>query len=209
MRTGARWAEIQELFDQLSDLDEPVRSRQLEERCGDDTDLRNSLLSLLRSDGRKGDPFQHAIGAAAESLLEDHRDRLIGARVGPYRIVSVLGHGGMSTVYRGERDDSSHRVVAIKVLQNALLHPRLRSRLQSERHILGTLDHRYLARLIDSGELEDGTPYLVMEHVDGVSHTRRARAVGAVCRGVLGGALRTPQPRGPPRHQVLEHLRHR
>jgi hypothetical protein len=98
MKTGARWDEIQELFDQLSDLDEPVLSRQLAERCGEDTDLRNSVQSLLKSDRRKGDPFQHAIGAAAESLLEDHRDRLIGTRVGPYRIVSVLGHGGMSTV---------------------------------------------------------------------------------------------------------------
>jgi serine/threonine protein kinase len=76
----------------------------------------------------------------------------------------------MSTVYRGERDDSQYQqTVAIKVLQYATLHPRLRSRLHSERHILATLDHPSIARLIDSGDLEDGTPYLVMEHVDGVS----------------------------------------
>ena len=76
----------------------------------------------------------------------------------------------MSTVYRGERDDSQYQqTVAIKVLQHATLHPRLRSRLHSERHILATLDHPSIARLIDSGELEDGTPYLVMEHVDGES----------------------------------------
>jgi tetratricopeptide (TPR) repeat protein/tRNA A-37 threonylcarbamoyl transferase component Bud32 len=90
--------------------------------------------------------------------------------VGPYRVVSILGHGGMSTVYRGERDDSQYQqTVAIKVLQHAALHPRLRSRLHSERHILATLDHSSIARLIDSGDLEDGTPYLVMEHVDGES----------------------------------------
>jgi tetratricopeptide (TPR) repeat protein len=76
----------------------------------------------------------------------------------------------MSTVYRGERDDSQYQqTVAIKVLQHATLHPRLRSRLHSERHILATLDNPSIARLIDSGELEDGTPYLVMEFVDGVS----------------------------------------
>jgi tetratricopeptide (TPR) repeat protein len=76
----------------------------------------------------------------------------------------------MSTVYRGERDDSQYKqTVAIKILQHATLHPRLRSRLHSERHILATLDHPSIARLIDSGDLEDGTPYLVMEHVDGES----------------------------------------
>jgi tetratricopeptide (TPR) repeat protein/tRNA A-37 threonylcarbamoyl transferase component Bud32 len=85
-------------------------------------------------------------------------------------VVSILGHGGMSTVYRGERDDSQyHQTVAIKVLQHATVHPRLRSRLHSERHILATLDNPSIARLIDSGDLEDGTPYLIMEFVDGES----------------------------------------
>ena len=122
------------------------------------------------SDARREDALLHAIGNAAESLLEDHQDRLIGTRVGPYRVVSILGHGGMSTVYRGERDDAQYQqTVAIKVLQHATVHPRLRSRLHSERHILATLDHSSIARLIDSGDLEDGTPYLVMEYVDGES----------------------------------------
>jgi eukaryotic-like serine/threonine-protein kinase len=166
----ARWQQIQSLFDQLADLDGDERARRLDSSCGNDDDLRTSVQSLLTLDRRREDPLLNAIGAAAESLLEDHRDRLIGTRVGPYRIVSILGHGGMSVVYRGERDDSQyHQTVAIKVLQHATLHPRLRSRLHSERHILATLDHPSIARLIDSGDLEDGTPYLVMEHVDGES----------------------------------------
>jgi serine/threonine protein kinase/tetratricopeptide (TPR) repeat protein len=166
----ARWQQIQTLFDQLADVEIAERAAQLEKSCGDDTELRLSVTSLLDLDHRREDPLLDAIGTAAESLLEDHRDRLIGTRVGPYRVVSILGHGGMSTVYRGERDDSQYQqTVAIKVLQHAALHPRLRSRLHSERHILATLDHTSIARLIDSGDLEDGTPYLVMEHVDGES----------------------------------------
>jgi serine/threonine protein kinase len=166
----ARWQQIQSLFEQLVDTGENERAVYLARACGDDTDLRSSVESLLKSDARREDVLQHAIGEAAESLLEAHQDRLIGTRVGPYRIVSILGHGGMSTVYRGERDDSQYKqIVAIKVLQHATLHPRLRSRLHSERHILATLDHPSIARLIDSGDLEDGTPYLVMEHVDGKS----------------------------------------
>jgi eukaryotic-like serine/threonine-protein kinase len=166
----ARWLEIQSLFEQLIDEGPGDRTARLASVCGNDAELRSSVESLLNSDARREDALLHAIGEAAESLLEDHRDRLIGTRVGPYRVVSILGHGGMSTVYRGERDDSQYQqTVAIKVLQHATLHPRLRSRLHSERHILATLDHPSIARLIDSGDLEDGTPYLVMEHVDGES----------------------------------------
>jgi len=166
----ARWQQIQSLFEQLIDEGADDRTAHLASVCGDDMELRSSVESLLKSDARREDVLSHAIGEAAESLLEQHQDRLIGTRVGAYRIVSVLGHGGMSIVYRGERADSQYRqTVAIKVLQHATLHPRLRSRLHSERHILATLDHPSIARLIDSGDLEDGTPYLVMEHVDGES----------------------------------------
>src|SRR5580693_2737298 len=166
----ARWHQIKSVFEQVADMEGAERIAQLDRCCGDDFDLRVSVQSLLTLDAAGEDPLLNAVGAAAESLLDDHRDRLIGTRVGPYRIVSILGHGGMSTVYRGERDDSQyHQTVAIKVLQHASVHPRLRSRLHSERHILATLDNPSIARLIDSGDLEDGTPYLVMEFVDGES----------------------------------------
>jgi serine/threonine protein kinase/tetratricopeptide (TPR) repeat protein len=166
----ARWQQIQSLFEQLIDKDAGERAVRLATACGEDLELFSSVESLLNSDSGREDPLLNVIGEAAESLLEEHQDRLIGTRIGPYRVVSILGYGGMSTVYRGERDDSQYQqTVAIKVLQHATLHPRLRSRLHSERHILATLDHPSIARLIDSGDLEDGTPYLVMEHVDGES----------------------------------------
>jgi serine/threonine protein kinase/tetratricopeptide (TPR) repeat protein len=166
----ARWQQIHSLFKQMIDTGVGDRAARLASACGDDVALRSSVESLLESDARREDVLLNAIGEAAESLLQDHQDRLIGTRIGPYRVVSILGHGGMSVVYRGERDDAQYQqTVAIKVLQHATLHPRLRSRLHSERHILATLDHPSIARLIDSGDLEDGTPYLVMEHVDGES----------------------------------------
>src|SRR5258708_19827369 len=166
----ARWHQIKSVFEQVDGVDAAERLAQLDRCCGDDSDLRSSVQSLLSRDGSKEDPLLHAVGAAAESLLEDHRDRLLGTRVGPYRVVSILGHGGMSVVYRGERDDSQYRqLVAIKVLQHATVHPRLRSRLHSERHILATLDHGSIARLIASADLAHGTPYLVIEYVDGAS----------------------------------------
>jgi eukaryotic-like serine/threonine-protein kinase len=168
MISRARWQQIQSLFGEVMDAPPRERAQYLDRSCGDDTDLRRSVESLLASDDKKDDPLASVISNAAESLLAEHQDRLVGTRVGPYRIVSILGHGGMSTVYRAERDDSQYRqTVAVKVLHHASLHPRLRGRLHSERHILATLAHPSIARLIDSGDLDDGTPYLVMEHVDG------------------------------------------
>jgi serine/threonine protein kinase/tetratricopeptide (TPR) repeat protein len=175
MIAHARWQKIQSLFEEIADSGPAERAARLASSCGDDAELRKSVELLLASDQRTEDPLMNAIGEAAESLLVEHQDRLLGTRIGAYRVVSILGHGGMSTVYRGERDDSQYQqTVAIKVLHYATLHPRLRSRLHSERHILATLDHPSIARLIDSGDLEDGTPYLVMEHVDG-------EAVDAYC----------------------------
>ncbi len=165
-----RWQQIQSLFEQVVDAPPAEQAARLASACGGDGELLRSVESLLASDRSAEDPLMHVISEAAESLLVEHQDRLIGTRVGNYRIVSILGHGGMSTVYRGERDDAKYQqTVAIKVLHHALMHPRLRSRLHSERHILATLAHPSIARLIDSGEFEDGTPYLVMEHVDGES----------------------------------------
>jgi serine/threonine protein kinase len=170
MISRARWQQIQSVFEEVIDASPIERANRLAASCGGDTDLKRSVESLLASDQRTEDPLLNAISEAAESLLVEHQDRLVGTHVGHYRIVSVLGHGGMSTVYRGERADAQYQQsVAVKVLHHAALHPRLRNRLHSERHILATLAHASIARLIDSGDLEDGTPYLVMEHVDGES----------------------------------------
>jgi serine/threonine protein kinase/Tfp pilus assembly protein PilF len=164
----ARWQRIQSVFEEVIDIPPQERAGRLANSCGSDSELKRSVESLLASDERTADPLLNAISEAAESLLTDQQDRLVGTRIGHYRIVSVLGHGGMSTVYRGERDDAQYRqTVAVKVLHFTALHPRLRNRLQSERHILATLAHPSISRLIDSGELDDGTPYLVMEYVDG------------------------------------------
>ncbi|HTC39381.1 MAG TPA: hypothetical protein VK693_10535, partial [Steroidobacteraceae bacterium] len=83
----ARWHQIRSVFEQVADMDGAERSAQLDKCCGEDADLRVSVQSLLARDSSKEDPLLHAVGAAAESLLEDHRDRLLGTRVGPYRVV--------------------------------------------------------------------------------------------------------------------------
>jgi serine/threonine-protein kinase len=92
-----------------------------------------------------------------------------GRRIGPYRIVRVIGSGGMGIVYLAERaDDSFRQQVAIKLVRSRLVDPETERRLMDERQILANLDHPNIARLFDGGATEDGTPYLVMEYIDGV-----------------------------------------
>ncbi|MEM8917435.1 MAG: serine/threonine-protein kinase [Pseudomonadota bacterium] len=90
-------------------------------------------------------------------------------QIGAYRILRLLGKGGMGSVYLGERvsDDFDH-VVAIKLIKPGLLSHRLIERFRRERQILAQLNHQHIAHLHDGGEKEDGSPYIVMEYVDGI-----------------------------------------
>jgi len=91
-----------------------------------------------------------------------------GAAIGAYRIIRLLGTGGMGAVYLAERADETFRQqVAIKVVAGALARPDLVERFLTERRILASLDHPHIARLLDAGTTADGQPYVAMEYVDG------------------------------------------
>ena len=91
-------------------------------------------------------------------------------RIGPYRILSTLGAGGMGEVFLAERDDAQFdQRVAIKVVHTSLASRAVHSRLKMERQILAQLNHPNIARLLDGGSMQGGASYLVMEYVDGVA----------------------------------------
>ena len=101
--------------------------------------------------------------------------------LGPYRLLSELGRGGMGTVWLAERaDDAYHARVAIKIVRGGFADAELARRFRAERQVLADLTHPHIARLLDGGDAPDGTPYLVMEYVDGAAITKYAaeRALG-------------------------------
>lgn len=104
---------------------------------------------------------------AAVDAVEDEEDA--PARIGAYRIVERIGRGGMGSVYRGERmtGDFTH-VAAIKLIKPGLLSSALVDRFQRERQTLAALRHPNIAQLHDGGETDSGSPYIVMEYVDGL-----------------------------------------
>jgi len=97
-------------------------------------------------------------------------------RVGPYQLLELLGSGGMGAVYRARRTDRDFETeVAVKLLQPGLGGTEASRRFERERQILAELSHPGIAHLVDGGTSNDGTPYLVMELVEG-------RPIDAYCR---------------------------
>lgn len=147
-------------------LDQPSDSREawLTETYADQEDLRRRVLQMLQNEGAASARLRTG-GARAEIAPP-----VAPTRVGNYKILDLIGQGGMGAVYRGQRDtgDFDH-VAAIKVIRPGLLSETLRERFQRERQTLANLNHPGIAKLFDGGTLEDGSPYFVMELVDGTS----------------------------------------
>lgn len=193
---AARWARTQELFHRAADLSPDAQRALLDAECGDDLVLRAEVEALLAGDVAGAPVLDGAVARVAHALLPDARTTPIpeGA-FGPYRLTRVLGEGGMGVVYLAERDDLSS-VAAIKILRDAWLSPARRERFLLEQRTLAQLNHPSIARLFDAGTLDDGTPWIAMEYVEGESLGDYARRLAlpilarlqlmrAVCEAVL------------------------
>src|SRR5688572_22373654 len=147
------------------------RGEYVRRACGaDETLLSHVLLALGDAVGEKAAQEQGFWDdvAAGESNTATLVESLEGQRLGAYRIGRKLGSGGMGDVYLAERaDDEYQQRVAIKIVRGGTFSPQIQSRLRMERQILATLQHPNIARLLDGGRTADGTPYLVMEYIDG------------------------------------------
>lgn len=160
-----------------------LMSRLLDEALPLDEEARRRWLEALSPEHRfLADALQHALlpGAATEdsaALLEagtgGYVDRLRGGprpseAVGPYRLIRLLGQGGMAEVWLARRADGAFkRDVALKLPLLLGLRQDLASRFARERDILAALEHPNIARLYDAGVSSDGLPYLAMEYVAG------------------------------------------
>ncbi len=163
------FARAEALFAAAGDLDPAERRSFLEREC-DDAELRDYVLSLLDERGPVESRIEATIVDAMTAVFSgDETDRYRGEKIGAYRVVRLLGSGGMGMVYLAERADGQFdQQVAIKLGRHRLVTPEAEGRLKSERQILADLDHPNIARLFDGGTTDDDVPYLVMEYVDGL-----------------------------------------
>ncbi|MFQ5424069.1 MAG: serine/threonine-protein kinase [Phycisphaerae bacterium] len=174
--TQPQQEQVERLLERALDVPAEARAAMLESAC-DDPAVRTEVESLLAArpaaDRLLNAPL--ADGAAfAEALrdLSEHADTGSDAfedpkQIGPYRILSRLGEGGMGTVYLAEQTEPLRRRVAIKLIKPGMDTRSVLRRFDAERQALALMNHPNVARALDAGATPEGRPYFVMELVDG------------------------------------------
>ena len=164
-----RWQKVKQILETAIALPGNQQSAYVEKVCGEDSELRGEVLSLLQSHEQAGSIFLNnpvadlrSAAAPAPALSR------IGRRIGAYQIITEIAHGGMGEVYRATRADGAYdQQVAIKLVRVGFDTPELLERFRHERQILATLEHPNIARLLDAGTTDEGIPYFVMELIEG------------------------------------------
>ena len=164
-----RWERIEEVCFGAMQLEGGERVSFLEARCAGDPELRAAVEALLRAGDTRPDFLERPVVAlSADPGLTSPEVEPGADRIGPYRIVRPLGHGGMGDVFLAVRDGDGFRTtVALKVIRRGFDTERVLDRFRQERRILAELRHANIAALVDGGATEDGRPYFVMEFVEG------------------------------------------
>ncbi|MDZ4812109.1 MAG: serine/threonine-protein kinase [Pseudomonadota bacterium] len=177
---GERWKQLRALFEHVVVLPHSERSAFIDRECeaqGIDAALRAELMALLAADTASSVGAEPLAELAPDLLkelqaysAETEHQLPPGSRFGPWELRRELGRGGMGAVYLVARVDGDFgQNGALKLIRPGLDRSELQRRFRAERRILSALQHPGIASLLDGGETQDGTPYLVMEYVDGVS----------------------------------------
>src|SRR5262245_48111824 len=180
MMNAERYQLVKRIFlDVCRSTEAPERAALLQRAFGEDTQIRSEFESLLAQDQRAQ---QFLETPAVEAATIFHGANGISAeiapglpdRIGRYRIVDVLGHGGMGVVYRAQQENP-RRLVALKVIRPELATPSMKRRLEYEAQLLGRLQHPCIAQVYEAGVASarfGDQPFFAMELVSGASLNR-------------------------------------
>src|SRR5678816_1904530 len=164
----AQWESLKEIFHAALALQPQERATYLEQACSGDIPLRHAVESLLKSHEETNNFVDTPAFHAAADMLLDGCELKANRTVGHYRIISLLGQGGMGKVYLTE-DTRLGRKVALKVLPHDLAANTNRiRRFEQEARAAAALNHPNIAHIYEVGE-EGATHFIAMEFVDGVT----------------------------------------
>ena len=160
---------LRDLFEQAIELPAGEQTAFVASACGEDDELRRELKALLRADGNASrETFWQRSALQNQVLADGAVTSSIGETVGTYRLVELIGRGGMGAVYRAERIDAAYeKCVAVKLIDGIFQSADIIAHFRAERQILAGLEHPNIARLLDGGARSDGSPYLVMDYIEG------------------------------------------
>jgi serine/threonine-protein kinase len=180
-----RWQAVQEVFAQAVNLPAEEQPAAVVALCHGDASMVAEVMELLEEDGRDQPVLDSSIDQAARAVLDfGPLPSLIEKQIGPYKLLRLLGEGGMGVVYLAERSDIGGKV-AIKLLRDAWLSPMRRQRFRMEQLTLAQMSHPSIARIYDTNMLEDGTPWFVMEYAEGLPLTDHWQQKGGTIRECL------------------------
>lgn len=163
-----RWNKTEDLYYAALELDAGDRESFIEQQSQGDESLKREVLSLLASADRQDSFMEEPAAPMALNILRSERTDLVGKTIARYRIIGVLGHGGMGEVYLAH-DPSLDRKVALKILPTTITDNRLRvQRFQQEARAASAISHPNVAHIYEIGEANE-FHYITMEYVKGAT----------------------------------------
>ncbi len=198
-----RWARASELFDELADSDRTERDAKIAalREAGEDPGVVEQLVAMLAADAEASGVLDRGVQAMAPTVVDALAQGQQAAvdeagpppvSIGRFRLVRLLGRGGMGEVYLAESTQGDFvQQVALKLLKRGMDSDDILRRFAQERRILAQLNHAHIAGLVDGGVSAEGRPYYAMEYVAGEPLTdyARHRALGARERVQLMAAI--------------------
>lgn len=178
----AREGEEERLFRELVNLEmalqrrdgQPANWEDYQKRFPDRHLPNEGALELTNAFIGQENDKKYDIDMTTDGQLEpgDHAAAKIPAdrlkQIGPYRLLQLLGEGGMGAVWMADQEKPVRRRVALKLIKAGLDNKQIIARFEAERQALAMMDHQNIAKVLDAGATEDGLPYFVMELVQGV-----------------------------------------
>jgi eukaryotic-like serine/threonine-protein kinase len=171
------WKKIESIFHAALEKEQSAREQFVRQACDSDPSLCQEILSLLTASGGTEEFLNApALYVAARALASS--EAVVGpARrvlplpdfIGHYRVIRLLGEGGMGLVLLAEQTTPVRRHVALKLIRAGLYDDSALQRFRSEQQSLAMMDHPAIAKVFDAGSTPEGQPYFVMEYLEGAS----------------------------------------
>ena len=197
-RATSQWQRAWNVFHDALDRPAEERDAFVDGACKDDDELKSAVSKLLVAHASVGDEdFLDTPALMAGGLEQDNELQLkTGDQLGPYRLIDIIGEGGMGVVYCARQNEPVKREVAIKLLQTGIATREVLARFEAERQALAMMNHSNIAKIYDAGSTQSGLPFFVMEYVDGspvtafcdelqLSIAERLHLFQRICDGVL------------------------
>jgi serine/threonine protein kinase len=171
-------SDAKSIFGQALEIESAAdRAAYLERACGSDAALRAEVDDLLAALDRAGEFMRRPAAAlpapaAGATVSYEPTAEGPGTVIGPYKLLQVIGEGGMGTVFMAEQAEPVQRRVALKLIKPGMDSKQVIARFEAERQALAMMEHQNIARVLDAGATASGRPYFVMELVHGVPITQ-------------------------------------